>query len=66
MNRQIIAIVAMTVIGVGILIITGLVAFNDGKLTVEDAGWGGAALLALRDVMSKIEKIASAQERKYP
>lgn len=44
-------------IGAGILVLMGITILQDGKVTTEDMGWFAAALLALRDVISKIEKI---------
>lgn len=52
------AILLLAVLGGGILSLMGMTILNDGKVTAQDMGWFAAALLAIRDIVSKMEKIA--------
>ena len=52
------AILLLAILGIGILVLMGLTIAGDGKVTASDMGWFAAALLAERDIFSKIEKIA--------
>ena len=52
------AIVLLALLGGGILFVLGIAVSADGKIDMADGGWGTAAFLSLREIMSKIEKIA--------
>ena len=52
------AILLLAVLGCGILVLMGMTIMGDGKVTAQDMGWFAAALLAIRDIVSKIEKVA--------
>ena len=52
------AIGVLAVLGVGILVLMGMTIWSDGDVSASDMGWFAAALLAERDIFSKIEKIA--------
>ena len=52
------AIAVLALLGIGILILMGMTIMDDGQVSASDMGWFAAALLAERDIFSKIEKIA--------
>lgn len=52
------AVLLLALLGAGILVLMGMTIMGDGKVNAQDMGWFAAALLAERDVFSKIEKIA--------
>ena len=52
------AILLLTILGIGCLVLMGMTIAGDGKVSAQDMGWFAAALLAIRDIVSKMEKIA--------
>lgn len=53
-----IAIILLALLGGGIIAILMALVFSDGKVGPDDGGWLTAGFLSLREVFSKIEKIA--------
>jgi len=51
------SIIVLGVLGVGVLALMAFLAFQQGS-DLEAAGWLTAGLLALREVISKIENVA--------
>jgi hypothetical protein len=51
------AIAVLGILGVGVLLLMGFLAWREGSAS-EAAGWFTAGLLALREVVSKIENVA--------
>ncbi len=56
--QRTVAIFLLGLLGAGILVILYFMVQADGQLTVGDGGGIAAAYLSLREVFSKIEKIA--------
>lgn len=52
------AIVLLGLLGGGVLVILYALITSDGKVTQGDAGEIAAALLTVREIISKMEKIA--------
>lgn len=57
MTLRRLAIVVLGILGVGVLALMGFLAWQEGSAG-EAAGWFTAGLLALREVVSKIENVA--------
>ena len=53
-----IAVILLAALGGGILWFMIVAISSDGKFGLDDGGWLAAAFLSLREVMSKVEKIA--------
>lgn len=56
--QRLATVVALTLLGLGILVFMGFVVARDGSLSAEDGGWVLAGFLSLREVFSKIENVA--------
>lgn len=56
--QRIATVFLLAVLGMGVLTLMGMTILNDGKVSAQDMGWFAAALLAIRDIVSKMEKVA--------
>lgn len=57
MTLRRLAILVLGALGVGVLGLMGFLAWQQGSVA-ESAGWFTAGLLALREVVSKVENVA--------
>lgn len=57
------AVLALALLGAGILGFMVFAVMRDGTVSGEDGGWMAAAFLSLREVFSKIENIVLGSPR---